>query len=97
MLTEDILLESTYNAPGKFLIILEIETLILSFNEPNNDFAGSSLLILSSWALDSAFSTVVKAPSPRLGKPITRSKEEISALAVDKHEKALAGKKYYLL
>eukprot|EP01038_Epipyxis_sp_PR26KG_P008477 gene8477-11459_t len=59
-------------------------------NEPNNDFAGSSLLILSSWALDSAFSTVVKAPSPRLGKPITRSKEEISALATDKHEKALS-------
>eukprot|EP01035_Chromulina_nebulosa_P019749 gene19749-25681_t len=48
-------------------------------------------LILSTWALDTAISSILKVPSPRLGRITARSKEEIGNLAADKHEKALAG------
>jgi len=48
-------------------------------------------LVLSAWALDTALSEVMKLPSPRLGKVSLRSKDEMAALAADKHEKALLG------
>lgn len=44
---------------------------------------------LSTWALETGLSTVIPSLLPRLGKPVSRSKEDVSALAVDKHEKAL--------
>lgn len=46
---------------------------------------------LSLWALDVALCSHLSLPVPRLGRPLARSKEEISNLAIDKHEKALAG------
>lgn len=48
-------------------------------------------LELSLWALDTAIGGIVKVPTPRLGRPAARSKEEIESLALDKHEKALVG------
>lgn len=48
-------------------------------------------LVLSQWALDTAFSTVLKTPTPRLGRPAARSKQDISTLVTDKHERSLIG------
>lgn len=51
--------------------------------------ANTGEIILSQWALDTAFSTLVNLPTPRLGKLTVRTKEEMNNLAVDKHERAL--------
>lgn len=52
---------------------------------------GDDQLVLSQWALDTAFSTVLKTPTPRLGRPAARSKDDISSLVTDKHERSLIG------
>jgi hypothetical protein len=46
-------------------------------------------LVLSHWALDTALSAILKGSAPRLGRPAARTKEEISAMVTDKHERAL--------
>jgi hypothetical protein len=51
----------------------------------------SKQIVLSQWALDTAFSAALRVPTPRLGRPAARSKEEIAALVTDKHEKSLIG------
>lgn len=51
----------------------------------------SKQIVLSQWALDSAFSAALRVPAPRLGRPAARSVEEVTALVTDKHEKALVG------
>jgi hypothetical protein len=51
----------------------------------------SPQIVLTQWALDTAFSAALRVPTPRLGRPAARSKEEISALVTDKHEKSLIG------
>lgn len=48
-------------------------------------------IVLSQWALDTAFSAALKVPTPRLGRPAARPKDEIAALVTDKHEKSLIG------
>lgn len=56
-----------------------------------SDGQSQGQLVLSQWALDTAFSTVLKTPTPRLGRPAARSKEDISSLVTDKHERSLIG------
>jgi hypothetical protein len=51
----------------------------------------SKQIVLSQWALDTAFSAALRVPTPRLGRPAARSKEEITSLVTDKHEKSLIG------
>jgi hypothetical protein len=51
----------------------------------------SRQIVLSQWALDTAFSAALRVPTPRLGRPAARSKEEITSLVTDKHEKSLIG------
>jgi len=46
-------------------------------------------MVMSYWAMDSAFCSLLKVPSSRLGKPIVRDKNELANLPLDKHEKAL--------
>lgn len=53
--------------------------------------ASSPELILSVWSLDAALNMVLKAPMPILGRPSSRSKDEINAMISDKHERALIG------
>ena len=48
-------------------------------------------IVVSHWALDTAFCTIMKVPYPRLGKPISRDKDELATMQLDKHEKALIG------
>ena len=48
-------------------------------------------IILSQWALDTALSAALNVPTPRLGRPVARSKEDINALVTDKHERSLIG------
>jgi hypothetical protein len=56
-----------------------------------SDPPASPQIVLSQWALDTAFSAALRVPTPRLGRPAARSKEEITALVTDKHEKSLIG------
>ena len=49
----------------------------------------SKQLELSLWAVDTALSSAIKVSTPRLGKPLARSKEEILALPLERSEKAL--------
>ncbi len=58
---------------------------------PQSPQQSSSQLVLSHWALDTAFNGVLKYPAARSGRVVPRSMEDISALAADKHEKALLG------
>lgn len=58
-------------------------------NNNNDDITIVNELVLSHWALDTAFGSILKVPAPRMGKPIARSKDQISAMATDKHERAL--------
>jgi hypothetical protein len=51
----------------------------------------SRQIVLSQWALDTAFSAALRVPTPRLGRPAARSKDEITSLVTDKHEKSLIG------
>lgn len=53
--------------------------------------AASTQIVLSQWALDTAFCTALKVPAPRLGRPAARSISDILALVTDKHEKSLVG------
>lgn len=53
--------------------------------------AASTQIVLSQWALDTAFCTALKVPTPRLGRPAARSISDILALVTDKHEKSLVG------
>jgi len=46
-------------------------------------------LRLSLWSLDTALSSFLKNTTPRFGKLVARSKDEISAMVTDKHERAL--------
>ncbi len=48
-------------------------------------------IILSQWALDTAFSTILKLPTPRMGRPAVRKIDEILSMVTDKHEKSLVG------
>lgn len=63
--------------------------------EVTNEHVGSisvlNPIVLSHWALDTAFCTIMKVPYPRLGKPISRDKDELATMQLDKHEKALIG------
>jgi len=53
--------------------------------------AASTQIVLSQWALDTAFCAALKVPAPRLGRPAARSVSDILALVTDKHEKSLVG------
>jgi len=48
-------------------------------------------IVLSQWALDTAFSTILKVPTPRMGRPAVRKIDEILSMVTDKHEKSLVG------
>lgn len=72
---------------GKFKSGLDQE--VSQSNMSQKQLVSTETIELSHWALDSAISAVLKVPSPRLGKPVVRSKDQISELAIDKHEKAL--------
>lgn len=52
-------------------------------------------IALSLWALETGLSTVVPSSIPRLGRPVARSREDVNAMALDKHEKALAANVYF--
>jgi hypothetical protein len=63
----------------------------LSSSGTGSSAQGSAQIVLTQWALDTAFSAALRVPTPRLGRPAVRSKEEITALVTDKHEKSLIG------
>lgn len=48
-------------------------------------------IVLSRWALDTAFSTILKVPTPRMGRPSARKIDDILSMVTDKHEKSLVG------
>ena len=48
-------------------------------------------IVLSRWAVDTAFSTILKVPTPRMGRPAARKIDDILSLVTDKHEKSLVG------
>mmetsp|Transcript_44052 Transcript_44052/g.76789 ORF Transcript_44052/g.76789 Transcript_44052/m.76789 type:complete len:959 (-) Transcript_44052:35-2911(-) len=48
-------------------------------------------IVLSRWALDTAFSTILKVPTPRMGRPAVRKIDDILSMVTDKHEKSLVG------
>jgi SpoVK/Ycf46/Vps4 family AAA+-type ATPase len=55
-----------------------------------SSFSGGQI-VLTHWALDTAFGAVLKVPTPRTGRVTTRSREQLLALATDKHERGLLG------
>ena len=48
-------------------------------------------LVLTLWSLDIAFNMFSKYSLPRIGKPASRTRDEISAMITDKHERSLIG------
>ncbi len=48
-------------------------------------------LVLTLWSLDIAFNMFSKHSLPRIGKPASRTRDEISAMITDKHERSLIG------
>lgn len=76
----------------KDVIVLAVKLQAGRLSDPHHTTShnnNNNKMELTLWAIDTALSSVLKVTSPRLGKPVARSKEEISNIAMDKHERAL--------
>lgn len=58
---------------------------------PTSTIPNKAQIVLSQWALDTAFSSILNLPAPRMGRPTARKIDDILALVTDKHEKSLVG------
>ena len=77
----------TSSSPSNPLLSITITTTTATTTTTTN----KAQIVLSRWALDTAFSTILKVPTPRMGRPSARKIDDILSLVTDKHEKSLVG------